>query len=414
MGTFTAQATTQPLTVLNVLGAASQYNAILLEKGIAPPPPIAPSLTADVTPLESEVPVGAPMTFSVSASGSSPLSYQWSSRNGVIAGATNASYSFAALAGTNAYHVTVTNALGAVSSSAAVVIGLTNPPPWVTFNDTNWVINDNGNIAPAITTNGLLTLTDGNGDESSSAFYAVGQYVGGFIASFTYQTTGGADGVTFCVQDSPAGANALGAPGGALGYQGIAPSVAFEINIFASAHGGIGIRAGTNGSIGDFSNIGYVSPAPVNLTSGDNIYVQLYYLAGVMQVLLSDPSAPATYVTNLPVDVPFTLGSTSAYIGFTGADGGTASIQTVSNLLYSYTTPPILAIAPGAAGRVVVSWPVSVSSLFSLVQSSSLTGPWVPVAPVSSGLVGLQNQVILNAGGEASFYKLQLNDPNAP
>jgi hypothetical protein len=308
----------------------------------------------------------------------------------------------------------VTNALGAVSSSAAVVIGLTNPPPWVTFNDTNWVINDNGNIAPAITTNGLLTLTDGNGDESSSAFYAVGQYVGGFIASFTYQTTGGADGVTFCVQDSPAGANALGAPGGALGYQGIAPSVAFEINIFASAHGGIGIRAGTNGSIGDFSNIGYVSPAPVNLTSGDNIYVQLYYLAGVMQVLLSDPSAPATYVTNLPVDVPFTLGSTSAYIGFTGADGGTASIQTVSNLLYSYTTPPILAIAPGAAGRVVVSWPVSVSSLFSLVQSSSLTGPWVPVAPVSSGLVGLQNQVILNAGGEASFYKLQLNDPNAP
>ena len=86
----------------------------------------------------------------------------------------------------------------------------------------------------------------------------------------------------------------------------------------------------------------------------------------------------------------------------------------MSNLLYSYTTPPILAIAPGAAGLVVVSWPVSVSSLFTLVQSSSLAGPWTPPVPVSSGIVGLQKQVTLTAGGGHTFYRLQLIDPNAP
>ena len=47
MGTFTARATTQPLSVIN--NGGSQYNAILLEKGIAPPPANAPELIADIT-----------------------------------------------------------------------------------------------------------------------------------------------------------------------------------------------------------------------------------------------------------------------------------------------------------------------------------------------------------------------------
>jgi len=74
MGTFTAQATNQPLTIMNVLGAATQYNLVLLETGIALPPPIAPTLTTDVEPLHSQVPVGTLMTFSVNTSGSIPMS----------------------------------------------------------------------------------------------------------------------------------------------------------------------------------------------------------------------------------------------------------------------------------------------------------------------------------------------------
>jgi hypothetical protein len=414
MGTFTAQATTQPLTILNVLGAASQYNLVLLEKGIAPPPPIAPTLTTDVTPLESDVPVGAPMTFSVTAAGSTPFHYQWANQNGPITGATNSSYSFNALAGTNSYHVSVSNAVNGIVSSTAIVIGDTTAPPLVTLTNTGWLINDNGIFVPTINGN-VLTLTDGNNGESGNAFYDVGQYVGGFVASFYYQATGGADGITFCLQNAPAGTSALGNSGGGLGYAGIAPSAAFEMNIFTNAiHGGIGILVETNGNIGDFSNSGYLSTAPVNLASGDNIYVRLYYLQGVMKVLLIDPSVPATNTSSFAINLPSAIGNGSAYIGLTGADGGVASIQTVSNFVYSYTTPPILSIARGAPRQVVVSWPVSVSSLFTLMQSSTLTGPWLPAVTVSSGIVGLQNQVTLSAGGNASYYKLQLMDPNAP
>ncbi len=417
IGTFTAQATTQPLTVENNNGTGfynSQYNAILLETGIAPPPPLPPVVTTDVTPIQSEVPAGAPLAFSTTVTGATPLHYQWSNQHGPIIGATNSIYPFNALAGTNSYFVSVSNVVGATVSSTAFVVGDTDAPPVISLDNTNWALNDNGYVSPSINS-GVLQLTDGNGGEASSSFFDVGQYVGGFVASFTYQTSGGADGTTFCLQNSPGGTNEVGGSGGGLGYVGISPSVAFELNIYAgAAHGGIGIRVGTNGTIGDFTDDGYNGTGPVNIASGDNIYVQLFYLPGVLQVLLSDPTVPATYTTSFPINVPLAVGNGSAYIGFTGADGGISSVQTVSNFLYSSTTPPVLSIAPGAPGYVVVSWPVSVSSLFTLMQSSSLAGPWTPAVPVSSSGAGLQNHVTVSAGGTAAFYTLQLNDPNAP
>jgi len=417
MGTFTAQATTQPLSVENNNGVGfynSQYNAILLEKGIAPPPPVPPTLTTDIAPLLSEVPAGAAMTFSVAVAGSIPLAYQWSNQVGAVAGATNSSYEFNALPGTNSYSVAISNSYGALVSSTAVVIGLTNPAALITFDSTNWTLNNNGNVSPSFAGT-LLTLTDGNNSEASSAFFDVGQYIGGFVASFVYQTSGGADGVTFCLQDSAEGTNALGGSGGDLGYTGITPSVAFEMNINPAAiHGGIGIRVGTNGTIGDFSNEGYVGTGSVNIGSGDDIYVQLYYQQGILSVWLIDPTVPATNMTSFSINLPAALGNGSAYVGFTGSDGGIASSQTVSNFVYSATTTPALAIAPGSAGQMVVSWPVSVSTLFTLVQSSNVTGPWIPAAPVASAIVGLQNQVTVSVDGSSSFYRLQLIDPNAP
>jgi hypothetical protein len=415
IGTFTAQATTQPLTVLNVLGAAAQYNVVLLEKGIAPPPPIAPTLTSDATPLLSEVPVGAQMTFSVSAAGAAPIYYRWSNQSVLIGGATNSSYSFSAAAGTNSYQVSISNSVGSITSSTAVVIGDSSPPPLVTLTNLGWIINDNGVFAPTIN-NDVLTLTDGNAGESGNAFYNVGQYVGGFVASFYYQAIGGADGVTFCLQNAPAGTSTLGGGGGGLGYAGIAPSAAFEMNIYTNAiHGGVGILVQTNGNIGDFSNSGYQSTAPVNIASGNNIYVQLYCMQGVLHVLLKDPTDLAAYTGSFTINPPAAVGNGSAYIGLTGGDGGIGSMQTVSNFLYSYTTPPILtSIARGGPGQVIVSWPVSVSSLFALAQSASPAGPWTPATPVSTAIVGLQNQATLNAGGKAAFYRLQLLDPNAP
>ncbi|MBW8863901.1 MAG: hypothetical protein JF609_03070 [Verrucomicrobia bacterium] len=130
MGTFTAQATTQPLTVLN--GGNTQYNAILLEKGVATPPPIPPTFTADLAPPALRVATGGPVTLTVGAQGSLPLTYAWQDQNGPIGGATSASYSFSALAGTNDYYVIVANSFGSVTSAVTEVRSSTN---FVTVNN---------------------------------------------------------------------------------------------------------------------------------------------------------------------------------------------------------------------------------------------------------------------------------------
>src|SRR5450755_3111938 len=92
----------------------------------APPPPESVP-TVLTQPADQSVVVGSAATFSVSANGAAPLSYQWaSSPDGItftdIAGATSASYNPGATtlaqSGTR-YRVVVSNSLGSVTSSAA-------------------------------------------------------------------------------------------------------------------------------------------------------------------------------------------------------------------------------------------------------------------------------------------------------
>jgi hypothetical protein len=392
-----------------------------------------PILLTNVAPLASEVPAGAPMTFSVTVSGSPPLTYQWSNQSGPILSATNSSYLFNAAPGANSYSVVVSNVYGSIASATAVVIGdETNPPPTIVFNGgTGWQLNAGGVYpsAPAFTSSTDLLLTDNNISEATSGFFNVAQYIGGFIATFNYleSPANGADGATFCIQNSPAGIGAIGQPGGDLAFTGIAPSAAFELDIYDHGSagpggntGGPGIAFGTNGATPYSAPLvpaadGYFSTDPVAITNNNPIYVQIYYSEGVMKVWLID-TALNQFTTSFTVNLPAVIGNGSAYVGFTAATGGVASTQAVSDFTFSYTTPPILSVAAGATpGTVVISWPISVSSLFQLLQSPTVTGPWsvTATAPFPTSPDGTKNQLTLTPGGVA-FYQLQLTTPNAP
>jgi hypothetical protein len=372
----------------------------------------APALVTDVSPLLTEVPAGVPVTFWVAATGTEPFTYQWSNESGAIAGATDSSYTFDAVAGSNNYSVRIGNSVGSISSSTAVVVGLTNHPPVVTFdvNGTNWSLNQGSTITPTLISN-VLTLTDGQNSESTSAFFNTPQYIGGFIASFIYTAGGsrGSDGTTFCIQDDPNSTNATGGGGGDLGYYGITNSAAFELNLYSGANGGTGIQFGTDGSTADSPNptAHYSSPGLIGVGSGDPIHVQLYYGQNVLTVSLEDPITGDTFVTNYAADLPSIVGSSSAFVGFTGATGGVNSIQAVSDFQFSYTTAPILSVARGTAGSVVVSWPVSVSTLFELQQSTAINGPWLNVTETSA-VVNSQNEVTLTPGANTEFFRLSL------
>ena len=94
----------------------------------------APTITTH--PSGQTVPTGGSATFTVAASGTPPLAYQWQ-RNGVdIAGATSASYTTSAVTAADngaAFRVRVTNSAGSVTSDPATLTVTTNQAPSATI-----------------------------------------------------------------------------------------------------------------------------------------------------------------------------------------------------------------------------------------------------------------------------------------
>jgi hypothetical protein len=361
-------------------------------------------LNTALVPANAEAYAGAPVTYSVDAQGSLPISYQWTLDNIPVAGATNQSFTFAAPCGTHSVGVSFTNNLSGGTPVPASSVSLQGDsyPTNITFNTNgaNWQLNSgSGNTAglPSIGTN-TLELTDGAGGEASSAFYTVPQYVGDFVASFTYVGNGSADGTAFVLQNYSFGDLSLGGGGGALGYNGISNSIALEFNLYQS----IGIAAGTNGSTGV-----YGPTSPVDIGLGDPINVVVNFANGVMGVSLTDTLTKATFSTNYMFgSLLSSLGGNLAYIGFSGGDGGATSIQTVSNFqFHSIVTPASLSVSHVTNNAVVISWPATNPS-YSLEMSPSLTTPsWTagPTATVTGNTASVSVRV---NGTTAEFFRL--------
>jgi glucose/arabinose dehydrogenase len=88
-----------------------------------------PSITTQ--PSSRTVAVGQQATFSVNATGTQPLSYQWQRGTTNITGATSSNYALTAQGADNGatFRVVVTNAFGAVTSNAATLTVTSNAAP---------------------------------------------------------------------------------------------------------------------------------------------------------------------------------------------------------------------------------------------------------------------------------------------
>jgi hypothetical protein len=294
------------------------------------------------------------------------------------------------------YQLFVVNGQGNAQSTLSYLFVETVPD----FNGTGlgWTMNGGATI------NGdILTLTDGVGSEARSAFYQYKQYIGAFQAFFTYQDVGGAgaDGTVFVIQNDTRGLAALGAGGGTLAYAGITPSVGLEMNIYAPNTVGFAFR--TNGLTG----VPYTPATPVNIASGNPIDVSLNYLNSTLRMVMSNTVTADTFSTSINVgSLPTLLGADTAYIGFTGATGGTASTQTITNFWFVPITG--LTFQRSGATTAILSWPAKIGGY--VVQSTPSLAPpitWQNVAaPVN--LVGGFNQVTVPTETGTLFYRLAL------
>jgi hypothetical protein len=113
-----------------------------------------------VQPTNQTVNVGQTATFSVAATGTGTLSYQWKKSGTAIGGATSASYTTPATASSDngaQFTVTITNSFGNVTSNAATLT--VNVPPTISAQPTSQTVTVGQTATFSVTAAGSGTLT---------------------------------------------------------------------------------------------------------------------------------------------------------------------------------------------------------------------------------------------------------------
>jgi hypothetical protein len=375
-----------------------------------------PHVTSDVTnpfyALPGQTAKNAAMVY-----GALPLAYQWQfysatgwanlADNGRISGSLTSALTIGNVQGTDPgnYQLVITNIYGATTSSVATLI-VQGVLPLGFGNGAGWVAGGGASMS-----SGVLTLSGSGIASPSDYFFQIPQYIGAFEASFTYQaqyesTYPLADGTTFCLQNDPRGTSATGGGGGELGYEGITPSAALQLNIFTgNGLGGMGYAFGYNGSVGQTTY-----PGGVNLTNGA-VQVSMLYVNGQVSLTFSNELSSAVFSTNIYVgSIPQDLGSYTALVGFTGAVGGDNSIQTVQN--FQFVSIPPQAIQK-VGNNVTIAWPGSIVGNYTVQENSSInTTNWVNVTNVTPAVINGLNQATVPTGGSnQQYYRLILSQP---
>lgn len=117
----TASAGSYSVTATNSLGSATPATPAVVTVNV-----VLPAIT--VQPAPATASIGGSASFSVTATGSAPLSYQWYLGSNAISGATSSTYSIPAASGANLgnYTVVVTNQGGSVTSNVATLTLVVN------------------------------------------------------------------------------------------------------------------------------------------------------------------------------------------------------------------------------------------------------------------------------------------------
>ena len=157
---------------------------------------VAPSITTQ--PANRTVSVGQVAAFSVTATGTAPLTYQWKKNGAAISGATSSSYTTPAATSSDnnaSFTVTVTNSVSSVASSAATLT--VNLPTAITAQPASRAVNAGQTATFTVAATGAGTLTyqwKKNGaaisGATSASYTTPAEVVSDNGAAFTVTVTG--------------------------------------------------------------------------------------------------------------------------------------------------------------------------------------------------------------------------------
>ena len=154
-----------------------------------------------------------------------------------------------------------------------------------------------------------------------------------FTTDFTFELlNANADGFTFTIQND--GPGIAGASGNGLGYDGISNSVAVKFDLYNNlGEGPNSTGLYTDGASPTLPAIDLTGTG-INLRGGDLFEARLTYDGTNLTLALTDKSTLATWSHSWAINIPGTVGGTTAYVGFTGATGGLTSTDTIFTWSY--------------------------------------------------------------------------------
>ena len=322
---------------------------------------VAPRITT--SPANRTVTAGQTATFTVVATGTAPLSYQWQ-KNGVnISGATAASYTTPATTTSESgsrFAVVVKNTVGTVTSAAATltvnaarVAGIQVSSSSINLG--NEAVGNNLSQALIITNTGTATLTITQVTETGAAFsvsgfsvplnVSVGQKTTITVA-FRPTTVGAASGKISIVSNAPSSPTSVGLSG-----TGIAATLTLGISPTSLSFGNV--TTGTSSAS---------KTVTITNTGNANVTISQITLSG-SGYAMTGGSAPVTLSPsqNLALSVQFSP---------TSAGSGNGTISIVSNASGS----PARVALSGTGGASVQH---SVDLSWNASSSSGITGYYV-------------------------------------
>ncbi|MBU6401242.1 MAG: immunoglobulin domain-containing protein, partial [Verrucomicrobia bacterium] len=310
---------------------------------------------------------GDSVTFTVVASGTAPLSYQWEFNGAPIAGATASSLTLnnvdTAVAGT--YSVIVSNAGGSVTSAAVLVV---NTPPSITSQPANQAVNPGANVTFVVQATGSTPLN--------------------YQWQFNGIDLSGADGPVLTLT------NVQAADAG--GYKVVVSNLAGSI---ASAVAYLTVLLPTGQTPPSIT----VQPSSLEVSSNANV-------ALCATIFGSPPLSCQWYLNGMPLaDGGNLSGTATSCLGVLGAQLTNAGTYTlvVSNALGSVTSDPAVLLVAQSGGEVDFS-NLGIAPVFDVDGVTRLSGPGylaqLYAGPATNSLAPIGPAVPFYSGDLAGYW----------
>jgi DNA-binding beta-propeller fold protein YncE len=332
------------------------------------PPP-----TISTQPANAAVNAGQTATFSVTATGSGTLSYQWSKNGTAISGATSASYTTPAATAADSgatFVVAVSNAGGSTNSTAATLT--VSSAPSITTQPANTTVTAGQTASFSVTATGSGTLTyqwsknaTAVSGATSATYTTPATSVNDSGSTFTVVVTNAVGSVTsnsatLTVTALPGAPTITTQP--ASTSVGAGATATFTVVATATGGGALSYQWNKNGTaIAGANAASYTTPATVAGDNGSSFTVTITNSVGNITsnpAILTVTAAPA--ITAQPQNIAVASGATATFT-VTATGTGTLTYQwkkngtNVGTNSTSYTTPATSANDYGAAYTVAVT-----------------------------------------------------------